>query len=94
VCTAHQLWAHVRRQHASARHLNKKTVPSSSQTLCAKAHCCVLLAEHAHEEGAYEQQEEGNRDQGTENGKRVTVNDQRALGDREQKPVVSLLSIS
>jgi hypothetical protein len=26
----------------------------------------------AHEEGAYEQQEEGNRDQGTENGKRST----------------------
>jgi hypothetical protein len=48
----------------------------------------------AHEEGAYEQQEEGNRDQGTENGKRETVHDQRALGDREQKTVVSLLSIS
>jgi hypothetical protein len=38
----------------------------------------------AHEKGAYEQQEEGNRDQGTENGERETGNGKRSKGTGRQ----------
>jgi hypothetical protein len=38
----------------------------------------------AQDEGAYEQQEEGNRDQGTENGKRETINGHWATGNRKR----------